>query len=139
METPMPPAVPISDDIFSAFLKCKYKAYLKLAAQAGETSDYERLEIRLTQQYRAEARSRFVEGLGGAAAFQSPPSLGGAIRGGPEAPIHVALGNEGGAARLDATRRVLGGRGPAAAEYEPVLFVRGEGVRSGLAPPHFRP
>src|SRR2546423_259384 len=38
METSMPPAVPISDDIFSAFLKCKYKAYLKLAGQAGETS-----------------------------------------------------------------------------------------------------
>src|SRR5881296_1373170 len=104
METPMPPAVPISDDIFSAFLKCKYKAYLKLAGQAGETSDYERLEIRLTQQYRAEARSRFVEGLGGAAAFQSPPSLGEAIRGGQDALIDVTLEHEGESARLDATR-----------------------------------
>ena len=30
----------ISDEIFSAFLKCRYKAYFKLTGQSGEVSPY---------------------------------------------------------------------------------------------------
>ena len=124
----MNPPTPISDDIFAAFLKCRYKAYLKLAGQAGEPSDYERLQARLTQLYRAEAQRRFTEGLDGATALQSPPSLAEALRSGQEALVDVTLEDDGESARLDAVRRAPGTREPAAAVYEPILFVRGERV-----------
>jgi predicted RecB family nuclease len=122
----MQQAATITDDIFSAFLKCRHKAYLKLAGQAGEPSEYERLQDRLTRRYREEARRRFVDGLGGAAAFPNPPSPAEAIHCGQDALIDATLEHDGESARLDAARRLTGRGKPA--EYEPILFVRGQRV-----------
>jgi hypothetical protein len=37
------PTPSLTDDVFAAFLKCPYKAYLKLRGVVGERSEYELL------------------------------------------------------------------------------------------------
>jgi hypothetical protein len=37
----------LTDDVFTTFLKCPYKAYLKLRGLIGERSEYELLQARL--------------------------------------------------------------------------------------------
>ena len=46
---------PITNSMFDNFLKCKYKAYLKLQGTPGQVSPYEELEIRLAREYRNRA------------------------------------------------------------------------------------
>jgi hypothetical protein len=46
---------PVSDDVLSAFLACRYKGYLKLTGETGEPSDYQRLQDRLDAEYRVAA------------------------------------------------------------------------------------
>jgi predicted RecB family nuclease len=122
----MQQATTITDDIFSAFLNCKYKAYLKLAGQAGEPSEYERLQDRLTQRYRAEAQRRFLDGFGEVATILNPLSPAEAIHCGQDALIDATLGHNGESAHLDAARLLPGKGNPV--EYEPILFVRSERV-----------
>jgi predicted RecB family nuclease len=51
----MSPSAIISEEIFCAYLKCKYKAYLKLQGTVGEVSEYERLLAKLDVEYRKAA------------------------------------------------------------------------------------
>src|SRR5437773_6916062 len=48
---------PLTEEVFSAFLKCRYKGYLKLTGSIGEPSDYARLQQRLSAEYRVDARA----------------------------------------------------------------------------------
>ena len=48
----MIPLPVITDDLLSAFLACRYKGYLKLAGEAGQPSDFQRLQDRLDTDHR---------------------------------------------------------------------------------------
>jgi hypothetical protein len=45
----------ISSEIFADYLKCEYKAYLKLTGRTGQTTEYEKLQDLLLGQYRLRA------------------------------------------------------------------------------------
>ena len=45
----------ITNEIYSAYLNCKYKAYLKICEFNGRRSEYERIETRLGGTYRENA------------------------------------------------------------------------------------
>jgi hypothetical protein len=79
----MDPPPPLTDEVFSAFLKCRYKAYLKLRGEAGEKSDYETFQAGLAADYRAAATEDLLRRHAGAAAVQGPASLPDALRSGP--------------------------------------------------------
>jgi predicted RecB family nuclease len=51
----------ITDKIFIEFLKCKYKAYLKIKGLQGHVSEYQELQDYLEEQYRINARNRLCE------------------------------------------------------------------------------
>jgi len=76
----MNPVPSLTDEIFAAFLKCKYKAYLKLRGVIGERSEYEQLQTRLAAEYRIAARNNLLRVRGQAAVVLDPPSLRDAIR-----------------------------------------------------------
>jgi hypothetical protein len=58
----MEPLPVITDDTFAAFLKCRYKAYLKLRGEAGDKSDYQRTQDGLVAAYRAAATENLLRG-----------------------------------------------------------------------------
>jgi hypothetical protein len=45
----------INNEVFADYLKCQYKAYLKLKGRTGQKTDYEELQNRLFQEYRTNA------------------------------------------------------------------------------------
>ena len=45
----------INNSMFIDYLKCKYKAYLKIIGETGEKTDYEILQNRLFNEYRESA------------------------------------------------------------------------------------
>jgi hypothetical protein len=50
----------LTDEIFTAFLKCRYQAYFKLRGACGERSAYELLQQRLSAEHRAVARQELL-------------------------------------------------------------------------------
>ena len=50
----------VINKIFSDFLNCKYKAYLKLTGVVGQKSEYEQLQNRLSNEYRTHACTHFL-------------------------------------------------------------------------------
>ena len=42
----------ISNEIFADYLRCEYKAYLKLTGRTGQKTEYQKLQDRLLRQYR---------------------------------------------------------------------------------------
>ena len=78
----MNPTSTLTDDIFAAFLKCRYKAHLKLQGTAGEPSEYERLQARLAAEYRLAARQEMLRARDPESVIVSPPLLADAIQSG---------------------------------------------------------
>jgi predicted RecB family nuclease len=113
------PAPPITEEVFSAYLKCRYKAYLKLAGAAGEKSDYGSLQERLTADYRSAARMELVRRHAGGAVTEAPASLLEAVRGGADLITDAVASDGGEACRLDALERIDSKQ---AGAYRPVLF-----------------
>ena len=123
----MNPSTPISDDIFTAFLKCKHKAHLKLAGVAGEKGDYERLQLRLAEEYRRRATALLLGADDGPAKVEQSPSLPDAIQQGPAVIVDATTTACGLSSRLDALERV-GDTISGKRQYAPTLFVHGEKV-----------
>jgi predicted RecB family nuclease len=121
----MDSSTPLTDDLFGAFLKCPYKAYLKLRGETGERSDYERTQCRRSAEYRVAATSYLLAKLTGAAVIQSPPSLPDAIQSGVSLITDTVASDGGETCRLDALEN-LGDK--AVPMYRPILFVRREKV-----------
>jgi predicted RecB family nuclease len=118
--TPAPATV--TDDIFTAFLKCPYKAHLKFRGVAGQVSDYERVQVRLAAEYRRAAQEALLRTHGEAGAVRDPLSLPTAIRAGATLVLDAAIGDGDTACRLDAVvRSAPRGAAPGGA-CAPVLF-----------------
>jgi predicted RecB family nuclease len=118
---------PVTDEVFTAFLKCRYKAYLKLRGAAGEPSEYEQVQARLAAEYRAGARQELLHGRAGAV-VERLASAADAIRDGAALVLDTTVSDGGESCRLDALEEAgeksPGSKGP----YRPVLFVRREKV-----------
>jgi len=125
----MNPSLPLSDDIFAAFLKCRYKAYLKLRGAAGETSEFEQLQARLTAEYRVAVRKDLLRMRGQAAVMQDPLSLTDAVRSGVSLILNATAKDANETCHLDGLERTGGNRTAAAGgTYTPMLFTPHERV-----------
>jgi len=51
----------INNQIFTDFLNCKYKAYLKLQGKTGQRSEYEALEVSLSTEYQKRAEKHVAD------------------------------------------------------------------------------
>ena len=114
----------VTDDIFAAFLKCRYKAHLKFRATAGEPSVYQQLQTRLTAEYRLAARQELLRTCDPAAVVVNPPSLAEAIRNRLTLILDATADDADGSSRLDALERTPAG------VYTPVLLAPRRGVEA---------
>ena len=73
-------AAPISNDLFRDFLQCKYKAYLKISGKCGQKSDYEKLDIQLSEEYRRLATDHLLRSRDITETCQNPTNLPEALR-----------------------------------------------------------
>jgi predicted RecB family nuclease len=118
----MNPSVPLTAETFAAFLKCRYKAYLKLKGEAGETSDYLRTQADLSRRYQAVVREALLKQAGGA--VESPPRLADAVRSGVVLIMDATVADGGLSCHIDALEKE-DGESP---RYRPVLFFHREKV-----------
>jgi predicted RecB family nuclease len=110
------PTSTLTDDIFAAFLKCRYKAYLKIQRAAGDPSDYQQLQTRLAAEYRLVARQKLLRTRDPASVVVSPLAIAEAIRSQPTLILDAPVADADGSCRLDALERGPGG------VYAPIHF-----------------
>ena len=119
---------PISDGVFSDFLACRRKAYLRLCGQSEQTVDYVQLQSDLHQAYCPRAAKHLFRSQAGSTIIQNPASLSRAIEQG-QAIIVDAVGTANGLlCRFDALIRNTWGNSSASPEYVPVLCLPGDRV-----------
>src|ERR1700722_1227637 len=106
----------LTDDIIGSFLKCRYKAHLKLPRATEEPSEYQQLQTRLAAEYRLAARREMLRTRDPAAALISPTSLTEALHCRPDLILDVVVDDAGQSCRLDALERTPGGA------FTPILF-----------------
>ena len=94
----------ITDEVVTAFLKCRYKAYLKLTGHSGERSDYERTQTRLESEYRVATQRNLLERQRGEV-IETPPSLPEVIRSGTDLIIGASASDGDECCRIDALER----------------------------------
>lgn len=116
---------PVTGEIFTAFLKCRYKAHLKLRGEAGDKSDYELAQADLAIAYKAAATQMLLRKNAGQLVVQGPPSLEDALSSGAALIINATATGGAASCRIDALERDSSGT---AAPYSPVLFVRREKI-----------
>jgi hypothetical protein len=111
-------SLPLTEEIFTAYRKCPYKAYLKLQGTCGQPSDYETSQARLVAAYRAAARQVLLKGQEQAPGAEDSPPLAEAMRSGVPLIPDATVSDQGESCRLDALERVSG-KGPGATPYRP--------------------
>lgn len=112
----MNPTATLTDNTFVAFLKCRFKAHLKLLGVAGEPSEYERLQAGLTAEYRLAAQKEMLRARDSELVIVNPPLLAEAIQRNPALILDASVVDADKGCRLDALE---GGPGGA---YTPILF-----------------
>jgi predicted RecB family nuclease len=121
----------LTDAVFDAFLKCRYKAHLKLLGTVGEPSDYQRLQARLAAEYRLDARQAWLRGRDSASAIVNPDSLAATIQSRPTQILDALAADADLSCQLDVMERNTDGT------YTPVVFSRNQRIttddRMGLA------
>src|SRR5262249_42865020 len=117
----------ITDDIFTSHLKCRRKAYLKLAGRSGEPHDFEVVQLGLDQVYRASALAAFLGPIGEDVVVRAPPCLEAALLSQPRVIVEATVEADDIRSEIHALERVRESGGETAT-YAPVLFVRNEKV-----------
>jgi hypothetical protein len=107
----MNPSPSLTDDLLAAYLKCPYKAHLKLRGAAGEQSEYEQTQARIMAEYRTGARQALLRARGLETGDQPTPDLRDAIRGGATLVLNATLSDADECCHLDALERVSGKAG----------------------------
>jgi predicted RecB family nuclease len=118
----MNPTGSLSIEIVDAFLKCQYKAHLKLQGMVGESSDYQRLQTRLAAEYRLEARQSWLLTRDSASTVVNPDSLAETIQSRPTQILDGLAADAELSCQLDAMERNTDGT------YTPVLFSRNQRI-----------
>jgi predicted RecB family nuclease len=124
----MSPPATITEEIFCAFLKCKYKAYLKLQGNVGEVSEYERLLRSIDIQYRKTAGKELLRTQGKAAIAENPACWPDMIESGKELILNASMNSDEASCRLDALYRTGKIEVAVPLVYSPILFTPHERV-----------
>jgi predicted RecB family nuclease len=116
----------LTEELFSDYLKCRYKAHLKLTGATAEPPDYARLQQLLSDEYRERASNEWLRTRRTKGVTDNPASLPEAIASGVRTITGAIATDAGESCRLDALERVPPYQLPSGAHYNPVLFVRRE-------------
>lgn len=96
-----PPAI-ITEEVFCTYLKCKYKAYLKIQGTVGEVSEYERLLARIAAEYRKTAGRELLPTQGEALIADKLLSLSDTIQSRKELILNVSINSDDASCHVDA-------------------------------------
>jgi predicted RecB family nuclease len=124
----MNPSPSLNDDLLAAYLKCPYKAYLKLRGAAGEQSEFERMQARRMAEYRTAARQALLRARGLEIGTQPTSPLRDAIRSGATLILDATLSDADESCHLDALELAAGKAVGPCGVYAPVLFTPQEHV-----------
>ena len=69
----------ITLDLMSAFVRCRYQAYLKCTGEVGEASGYASLQRKLASDYEQKACAKLAEPLDPSDVLSDPPSIADAL------------------------------------------------------------
>lgn len=120
--------VSVSGDLFSDFLKCKYKAYLKLNDKSGQIADFERQHIRLLEEYRNGAEEHLLQLHRKPDVSRRPSSLAYAIKHGYDVITNAYATIANMSCHYDALLRVADSSPLPNPEYIPFLFLYTEKI-----------
>src|SRR5262249_5493068 len=124
----MKPSPPLTDDLLAAYLKCSYKAHLKLRGAAREQSEYEHMQARLMAEYRTAARQALLRARGLEIDTQPASALRDAIRSGAPLILDSTLSDADESCYLDALELAASKAAGSCGVYVPVLFTPQERV-----------
>ena len=112
-------------DIMEAFVRCRYKAFMKLTDQIGSPTEYESLERRLADAYQEKAMQRLVEKSSPREIAYGPLSLEDVPKGRHKLILNVSSTDEHGSISIPAIERLASGRQP---DYAALTFSPGNKV-----------
>ena len=115
-------ATKITRQILEAYLNCKTKAYLKLAGQQGNVSDYEALLISTRQEVRQQAMDKIFAPHVESEVARNISLSAAALREGPSFVIDAILGDDLLSLVFDGLKRVDGPSKLGDFHYIPILF-----------------
>ena len=96
--------------LIGAFVRCRYKAFLKCTGQTGSPIEYELLESRLTDAYQEKAIQRLAERFSPREVAYGPLSLEEALKGRHRLILNVSINDEHGSITIPAIERLASGR-----------------------------
>ncbi|MDO9462728.1 MAG: TM0106 family RecB-like putative nuclease, partial [Deltaproteobacteria bacterium] len=117
----------IPGELFTDFLNCKYKAYLKHSGKSGKKSDFEKFQCTLLQGYQHRARVHLLTSYGITTTNEVVTAFSEIRKQQPPFAINVAVANDEASVVLDAIERnpKAPSRKP---EYIPILFLPEEKI-----------
>jgi predicted RecB family nuclease len=124
----MNPSPSLTDELLAAYLKCPYKAHLKLPGAAGEQSEYAHMQARLMAEYRTAARQALLQARGLEIGTLLTSALRDALRSGAPLILDATLSDADESCHLDALELAAGKAVGSCGVYVPVLFTPQERV-----------
>ena len=112
-----------------AYLRCKFKGYLKLAGEQGPRGDYELLLGELEDEVRSRAVDKLLARHSVAAADRGVLLTPARLRDGASLVLDATFGEDGLALTLDGLERVDGISQLGGFHYIPVLYFESERIR----------
>ena len=97
-------------DLMRAFVRCRYKAFLKCTGQTGSPTDYELLDNRLAGAYQEKVTQRLVERYSSREVAPGSLPLGDALKGRHKLILNVSSNDEHGSITIPAIERLASGR-----------------------------
>jgi predicted RecB family nuclease len=119
-------AAPISNDLFRDFLRCKFKAHLKISGKCGQKSDYEKLDTRRSDEYRRIATDHLLRSRPNTEICQNPTDLPKALRHGYAIVIAGQATIDNTSVHFDALLLATPRPASSTPGYSPVLFSRAQ-------------
>ncbi|MFI5363631.1 MAG: hypothetical protein ACHQ49_16820 [Elusimicrobiota bacterium] len=93
----------ITDDLFADFLDCPYKTYLKASGKSGSKSDFEKMQIGLSESYLPNARNHLLRRFGDDGPIGHDLPLGEMIKNRHSLATDIHLAAEGVSVNFDAS------------------------------------
>ena len=114
----------ITDQIFKAYLNCKYKSYLKFHNHTGHKTDYEILQERLDKKYRLAAQMKLKSHYLKDDVLHISSITLAKLRMGKNVILDTVISGNGLQASYDSLKKCPEGSKVASFSYEPVSFCR---------------
>jgi predicted RecB family nuclease len=117
---------PLTNDLFHDFLRCPFKAYLRICGAPGKLSNYQHLQDALERDYRSRARDHLIAYYANGTSAERPHSVAEAMQQGHTLILDATVASDRLLIHFDALARSALRVSTSAPAYHPVMFVHRE-------------